>query len=317
MREEKWFQIGECLGGLPVLEQQAVRLQSRTEDTKLRMEQIQEFYRMNGGDMKTLNKESFSSAFSRLLRRFGKKAKGWETLLSIKLEYEKEKEHLQELVKEKAWIDERIEILRSNKLESETQLKAEMREMSKRGDQSLYEKYSGIQEETIRLASQIVATHQAAYEAKQAQKAAKAALKALESAEDLHFRFRIGGKTSEDPGVSRRMSRIQSIFNHLYARMKDLERELEQVHLKEHLPLLSLTSSNNMVSFWFSRVFSDKKSEKIFMENTVQLHVLLRQLEEVIRVLEKNEKEHKRDLLRLEKKREKLLGEQLSSDIGM
>lgn len=309
MRDEILYEIDQCLSGLPVLEQQKIRLTARLSASETQINRLQERYEKNEGDLKKLKKEEFSSALKRLYRYFGgKKTAQMQTLLATKLEYQKEMTHFADLKKELADLSRKIDELSKKKVGYEKSLREKEAEIASCQDSGLFEQYMLLQEKSQVIAAQIMATELTLHELEIVKSFASEALIVLESMEEVTIgRGRSDGLVGQSSSEFKRMDHAQKIFNRLVSGMKDLERELEAVHLTEPLVLLSISSANQMVSFWFDNVYTDEKTRKILMDNQVQLRVFLRQLDQLAGILQKNAKEKKKELTKFEKNRERLL----------
>jgi len=309
MRNETLQDINQSINSLPALEERRMRLLERIGESR---EQVRSLKLAHEEKLRTVDKlqqTGLAAAAQKLLGRSGKKLdQGMMEILTAKLGLEKEREHLKDLEEENEDLLRRITNLKQRKAVLQDEINRREKEISANQNHDLFDTYKKIQAESSAAATQLVENDEALKAALKVAGSAKASQEELENAEHWTTSDMWGGSglVSRTTKLSK-IDHAQSTFNRLSTQMKDLERELADVHLAEKTILTTISTANHMVEFWFDNILSGNDVAAVLRSNQAQLRVLSAQVKALIETLERNEEELRTRLARLEQEKANLI----------
>ena len=309
MRNETLQDINQSINSLPALEQRRMRLLERIGESREQVRSLKTIYEEKETLVDKMQRGGLASAAQKLLRRSGKKLEqGNVEILAAKLDYEKECEHLKDLEEENEDLLRRITNLQQRKAVLQDEIIRREKEISANKNHDLFETYKKIQAESSIAATQLVENDEALKAAQKVAGSARASQEELENAEHWTTSDMWGGSglVSRTTKLSK-IDHAQSTFNRLSTQMKDLERELADVHLAEKTILSTISTANHMVEFWFDNILSGNDVAAVLRSNQAQLRVLSAQIKELIEILERNEEELRTRSARLEQEKANLI----------
>jgi len=309
MRNETLQDINQSINSLPALEQRRMRLLERIGESREQVRSLKAIYDEKTAHVDKMQQGGLASAAQKLLRRSGKKLEqGNVEILAAKLEYEKEREHLKDLEEENEDLLRRITNLQQRKAVLQDEIIRREKEISANKNHDLFETYKKMQAESSVAATQLVENDEALKAAQKVAGSASASQEELENAEHWTTSDMWGGSglVSRTTKLSK-IDHAQSTFNRLSTQMKDLERELADVHLAEKTILSTISTANHMVEFWFDNILSGNDVAAVLRSNKAQLRVLSAQVKALIETLERNEEELRTRLARLEQEKANLI----------
>ena len=309
MKNDTLQGMSEVLGGLPVLEQRKVRLLERIKMSKEQLKTLKEKYDTKASKVLKNEGEGVASAFRSFIRRYnGKIDKNIQDMLSAKQEFEKEKVHLKDLDAQSRELDVRIGCLMENKASFEEELARREKDIAGNENHDLYDAYVRIEKESTVAARQLIENEEALIVAKRVMLTANASLEELEKAEEWVSSDMWGGSglVSRTTKFSK-LDHAQATFNRLASQLKDLEREVGDVHLDKNIFLTTITSTERMVEFWFDNILAGRDVTTLLRSNQAQIKALIHQVGLLIDVLNNNDLEKKEQLTLLEKEKGALI----------
>lgn len=309
MRNETLQDINQSINSLPALEQRRMRLLERIGESREQVRSLQLVLEEKRKNVDKIQQGALAAAAQKLLGRSGRKIdQGLVLVLAAKLDFEKEREHLKDLEEENEDLLRRITNLKQRKEVLQDEINRREKDISDNRDHDLFETYKKIQAESTAAATQLVENDEALKSAQKVVGSARASQEELEKAEHWTTSDMWGGSglVSRTTKLSK-IDHAQSTFNRLSTQMKDLERELADVHLAEKTILTTISTANHMVEFWFDNILSGNDVAAVLRSNQAQLRVLSAQIKVLIGTLEKNEEELKTRLARLEQEKSNLI----------
>ncbi|MEI8201205.1 MAG: hypothetical protein WCG21_14185 [Eubacteriales bacterium] len=309
MRNETLQDINQSINSLPALEQRRMRLLERIGESREEVRSRKATYEEKVTLVNKMQQGGLASAAQKLLGRSGRKLEqGNIEILAARLHYDKEREHLRDLEEENEDLLRRITNLQQRKAVLQDEIIRRENEISVNRNHDLFETYKKIQAESSAAATQLVENDEALKAAQKVAGSARASQEELENAEHWTTSDMWGGSglVSRTTKLSK-IDHAQSTFNRLSTQMKDLERELADVHLAEKTILSTISTANHMVEFWFDNILSGNDVAAVLRSNQAQLRVLSAQVKVLIETLERNEEELRTRLARLEQEKANLI----------
>ena len=309
MRNETLQDINQSINSLPALEQRRMRLLERIGESREQVRSLKSTHKEKIQNVDKIQQSALAAAAQKLLGRSGRKFdQGMVELLAAKLDFEKEHEHLKDLEEESKDLLRRITNLKQRKEVLQDEINRREQEISANKNHDLFDTYKKIQAESSAAATQLVNNDEALKAAQKVAGSASASQAELENAEHWTTSDMWGGSglVSRTTKLSK-IDHAQSTFNRLSTQMKDLERELADVHLAEITILSTISTANHMVEFWFDNILSGNDVAAVLRSNQAQLRVLSAQIKALIETLEKNEEELKTRLAQLEQEKANLI----------
>ena len=302
MRNETLQDINQSTNSLPALEERRFRLLERIGAARENSNALKLIHEKRMGRVTAVKDSRVSSVFNKIFGRSkSRQNKDMLEMLAAKYNYEKEREHLQDLEEENEDLLRRIINLQQRKKVMQEEISRREKEISDNANHDLFETYKRMIKESSTASEQLVETQEAIKAARKVLESAKESEIELENAENWTTSDMWGGSGI----VSRtttlgKIDHAQTIFNRLSTQLEELERELGDVHLAETTILSTITMANHMVEFWFDNILSGKDVATILRGNRAQIRVLATQIHSLIALLEKNEEELTRSLELLE-----------------
>lgn len=309
MQNETLQDINQSINSLPALEQRRMRLLERIGESREQVRSLKAIYEEKTALVDKMQQGGLAAAAQKFLGRSGRKLEqGNVEILGAKLDFEKESEHLKDLEEENEDLLRRITNLNQRKAVLQDEIIRREKEISANKNHDLFETYKKIQAETAVAATQLVENDEALKAAQKVAGSARASREELENAESWTTSDMWGGSglVSRTTKLSK-IDHAQSTFNRLSTQMKDLERELADVHLAEITILSTISTANHMVEFWFDNILSGNDVAAVLRSNQAQLRVLSAQIKALIETLERNEEELRTRLARLEQEKANLI----------
>lgn len=309
MRNETLQDINQSINSLPALEQRRMRLLERIGESREQVRSLKAIYEEKTALVDKMQQGGLAAAAQKFLGRSGRKLEQRNVeILAAKLDFEKESEHLKDLEEENEDLLRRIMNLKQRKAVLQDEIIRREKEISANKNHDLFETYKKIQAETSVAATQLVENDEALKAAQKVAGSARASREELENAENWTTSDMWGGSglVSRTTKLSK-IDHAQSTFNRLSTQMKDLERELADVHLAEKTILSTISTANHMVEFWFDNILSGNDVAAVLRSNQAQLRVLSAQIKALIETLERNEEELRTRLARLEQEKANLI----------
>lgn len=309
MQNETLQDINQSINSLPALEQRRMRLLERIGESREQVRSLKSTHEEKVTLVDKMQQGGLAAAAQKFLGRSGRKLEQRNVeILGAKLDFEKESEHLKDLEEENEDLLRRITNLNQRKAVLQDEIIRREKEISANKNHDLFETYKKIQAETSVAATQLVENDEALKAAQKVAGSARASREELENAESWTTSDMWGGSglVSRTTKLSK-IDHAQSTFNRLSTQMKDLERELADVHLAEKTILSTISTANHMVEFWFDNILSGNDVAAVLRSNQAQLRVLSAQIKALIETLERNEEELRTRLARLEQEKANLI----------
>lgn len=302
------YDTDEKTSALKALEKRREQISSGIAGSKAKIRQLRACYELSVSDIEKLKKESISTTFQRLIHFYdGKINREMLKMLEVKLTYEREKEHLYDLSEEIKIIDSHMEILRKN---IAGELEARRNSGISDPDFSLEAPISDEQ----RLADEIDATvHKIVLDegslklANKVSGSARAMFDLILKAEELTANNEWG-----PPGLVSRTKKLsfmdtaQSTVSRFAMQIKDLEKELSDVHLSGTELLADISSERHMVDFWLETIMSGRDMSLLLKTDKDKLDDIIRTIDALIESLDRKITGDKSRLPLLEKQKEEL-----------
>lgn len=302
------YDTEEKISALSALEKRREKITSGITESKAKIRQLRACYELSVSDIDKLKKESISTTFQRLIHFYeGKINREMLKMLEVKLTYEREKEHLSDLSEEIKIIDSYMAILRKN-----IAAEQEARRNSGIPDPE-YNEETPISDER-RLADEIdAAVHKIVLGegslklANKVSGSARAMFDLILKAEELTARNDWG-----PPGLVSRtrklsfMDTAQSTVSRFAMQIKDLEKELSDVHLSGTELLADISSARHMVDFWLDTIMSGRDMSLLLKTDKDKLAEIIRRIDALIESLDRSIAGDKSRLSKLEKQKEEL-----------
>jgi len=309
MRNETIQSITQSINRLPALEQRRERLLERMEVSQRELAKLKASYDTQAENVKKLENSGVVQSFQKLIgKKSNKYNKAMIELLSSKFNYEKEHEHFRDLEEEDKDLGTRINKLLQKKAELQSEISRREKDIAANENHNHFDEYNRIMRETTAHATQLVENEEALKAARKVKGSASASLEELENAEQwaTSEMWSGSGLVSHTTKLSK-IDHAQSTFNRLSTQMKDLKRELADVHLSETTILSTISTANHMVEFWFDNILSSKDSAAVLRSNQAQIRVLITQVKALILLLEKNEEQLRIKLAALDQSKAELI----------
>jgi hypothetical protein len=302
------YDTEEKISALKALEKRREQISSGITGSKAKIRQLRACYELSVSDIDKLKKESISTTFQRLIHFYdGKINREMLKMLEVKLTYEREKEHLSDLKEEIKIIDNHMGILRKN-IEDEQAA----RKNSGTADPVSPEE-TPISDEMM-LADEIdTAVHQIVLDegslklANKVSGSARAMFDLILKAEELTVKNEWG-----PPGLVSRTKKLsfmdtaQSTVSRFAMQIKDLEKELSDVHLSGTELLSDISSERHMVDFWLDTIMSGRDMSLLLKTDKDKLVDIIRTIDALIETLDRKIAGDKSRLSMLEKQKEEL-----------
>jgi len=302
------YDTEEKASALRALEKRRERIASGIGDSKAKIRQLRACYEISVSDIEKLKKESLSTTFQRLLHLYeGKINRETLTLLEVKLTYEREKEHLFDLSEEIKIIDNHMRILTKNIAdEQEAHQKSgstgtDCPEEIPVGDER------SLADDIAATVHRIVLGEGSRKLANKAGGSARAMFDLILKSEELTANNAWG-----PPGLVSRtrklsfMDTAQSTVSRFAMQIKDLEKELSDVHLSGTELLADISSERHMVDFWLETIMSGRDMSLLLKTDKDKLVTVINQIDVIIESLDRKIAGDKSRLSLLEKKKEEL-----------
>ncbi len=299
------YDTEEKISALEALEKRRDHISSGIAGSKAKIRQLRACYELSVSDIEKLKKESISTTFQRLIHFYeGKINREMLKFLEVKLTYEREKEHLWDLSEEVKIIDSHIEILKKNISDEQ-----EARQKSGISDTDYSEEapISSEMELTREIAAavhKIVIGEGSLKLANKVGGSARAMFELIARAEEMNESNAWG-----PPGLVSRTKKLsfmdtaQSTISRFAMQIKDLERELSDVHLSGTELLADISSERHMVDFWLETIMSGRDMSLLLKTDKAKLIDIISRIDALIESLGRKIAEDKSRLSVLEKQK--------------
>ena len=309
MRNETLQDINQSISSLAALEERHMRLLERLGTTREQFSSLKSAYPKKVSENETKKTKGLSAISDKFASRFSSKPdKATMKMLSVKFEYEKQRDHVKDLEEENEDLLRSISNLNQRKKVMQDEINRREAEISQNQNHDLYEQYKIILANSTAAATQLVVNEEALKAVQKVLATAKASQEELGNAQQWITSEMWSG--SGLVSLTTKMSKIdhaQSRFNRLSPQIQALEFELSHVQLEERTILTTISSANHMVEFWFDNILSSKNVTSVLRDNQIQIRLLITQTTELISVLEKNAEEKITQLIQYEKEKANLL----------
>lgn len=309
MRNETLQDINQSINSLSALEERRMRLLERLGTTRDQLGILKADYQKRVAVISSRKKSGLSALTGKFAGRFSNKPdRATMEMLSVKFEYEKQREHVKDLEEENEDLLRRITNLAQRKKVMQEEINRRATEISQNQNHDLYEQYKTILANSEATATQLVENEEALKAAQKVLGSAKASQEELENAQQwiTSEMWSGSGLVSRTTKLSK-IDHAQSTFNRLSSQIQELEFELSHVQLEERTILTTISSANHMVEFWFDNILSSKNVANVLRDNQIQIRILITQTTDLISVLEKNEEQKKSQMIQYEQEKELLL----------
>lgn len=305
----KMREIRRNITELSVLEERAQKKDEELEEAEGSEEELKNRFLKESCDVEKLKHESFTVMLLQHIGRYeGKLTKENAEMLSAKLEYDKACDNLKKLRVEQEALTERINALKRDEQDYETELRKRKEQIESYLTVDAYAQYKEVAGRLKAAERQRIETQEAIRAAKKASSTAQKAADCLEGAQGwaTYDAFTRGGFFSHTVKYDR-VDEAKSYINMLESQLSDLKRELSDINLSFDTETVEIDSFNRAVDFWFDNIFTDLNVRSIICDNKEQMTKLCEKLNKTIEMLEERMAKIEKNISEFEKREEELI----------
>lgn len=302
-------QIRSSLSALPVLEGRLNNLQEKSAEAEENLNRLKSKYQKEMRDVEKLHEKSFTVSLLQVIGRYeGKLTKESQEQLAAKMEYDKANSRVDELKADLYEISDRIRVLKEDQRQYEIELNNRREDIKRSISNVNHERYVDLDRQIGLLLKQTVEVDEAARAASRVFSTAQRALDSLDSAEGWATYDVWGGR-----GILSHAAKYGAVddaeaaMNILDDQLKDLQKELSDIHLQESFHHNEIDSTTRAVDFWFDNIFTDMNVRSMIRENRESLVCLCEKINDLNSTLEQKKNAIHKNIDALEREQDTLL----------